>query len=227
MAETDDHRDLMLALIETLKLFYLASTQVYVSGNLLIYYVPGNKRRHVSPDVFVVRGISKHNRDYYLVWEEGKAPEVVIELTSRSTKKEDLGRKFMLYQDVLKVREYFLFDPHREYLQPPLQGYRLHKGQYVPIKPVAGRLPSKVLGLDLQANGGEVRLYDPATKQWVPTPKEAQQQAEAAQQQAEAARQQAEAAQQQAEAARQQAEAENERLRQELEVLRRRLPRES
>src|SRR6266852_7028265 len=75
MAETDDHRDLMLALIETLKLYYAASALVYVSGNLLIYYVPGDTRRHISPDLFVVRGIAKHNRVYYQVWEEGKAPE--------------------------------------------------------------------------------------------------------------------------------------------------------
>src|ERR1051326_238910 len=110
MAETDDHRDLMATLIETLKLYYAASALVYVSGNLLIYYVPGDKRRHISPDVFVVRGVAKHNRLYYLVWEEGKAPEAAIELTSKSTRRDDLGKKMVLYRDVLKVKEYFLFD---------------------------------------------------------------------------------------------------------------------
>ena len=82
MAETDDHRELMAALIQTLKSRYAADPDVYVSGNLLVYYVPGNKRRRLAPDVFVVRGVPKHNRDYYLLWEEGKPPEVVIELTS-------------------------------------------------------------------------------------------------------------------------------------------------
>ena len=48
---------------------------------------------------------------------------------------------------VLGVKEYFLFDPFEDYLDPPIQGYRLRKGAYVPIKPVNGRLPSQVTGL--------------------------------------------------------------------------------
>ena len=61
MAETDTHRDLMTALIETLKAFYAAEPLVYVSGNLLLCYEEGNRRRHVSPDVFVVRGVRSTN----------------------------------------------------------------------------------------------------------------------------------------------------------------------
>jgi hypothetical protein len=80
MAETDDHRDLMNALIETLKAYFAGEPMVYVSGNLLLFYVPGNKRRHLSPDVFVVRGVPNHNRPNYLLWEEGRGPQFVIEL---------------------------------------------------------------------------------------------------------------------------------------------------
>ena len=47
----------------------------------------------------------------------------------------------------MQVAEYFLFDPRGEYLSPALQGYRLIEGQYVPIEPVSGRLPSVELGL--------------------------------------------------------------------------------
>jgi Uma2 family endonuclease len=89
--------------------------------------------KHVPPDVFLVRGIPREKeRDYYLTWEEGKGPDLVIELTSRSTKEEDLVEKYGLYQDVLKVPEYFLFDPYAEYLKPPLHGFRLYRGRYVP-----------------------------------------------------------------------------------------------
>ena len=56
MAETDVHRDLMMDLIRTLGAHYAADPMVYVSGNLLLFYEEGNKRKHVSPDVFVVRG---------------------------------------------------------------------------------------------------------------------------------------------------------------------------
>ena len=93
MAETDTHRDLMLILIEILKAFYQANQRVYVSGNLLIFYEAGNKRRHVSPDVFVVKGVPKKVRPNYLVWEEGKGPDIVIELTSSSTRREDVKQK--------------------------------------------------------------------------------------------------------------------------------------
>src|SRR5207245_5475604 len=94
MAETDWHRDLMFALIAMLKMWYARARRVYVSGNLLLYYVPGNKRKHVAPDVFVVRGVSKRKRLYYLLWVEGKSPEMIIELTSKSTRKEDSDTKF-------------------------------------------------------------------------------------------------------------------------------------
>ena len=166
---------------------------------------------------------------------------MVIELTSASTREEDMTDKRALYQDVLRVPEYFLFDPYEEYLHPRFQGYRLVEGHYRPIEPVDGRLPSEVLGLHLEAAGELLRLYDPSADGWLPIPpevEEARKRAEAeraaeakARQRAEAGRAEEAKARQQAEAeraaeakARQQAEAEVERLRRELEELRRKLP---
>lgn len=172
MAETDWHRDLMVRLIETLKHYYAAQERVYVSGNLLLFYEPGDRRRHVSPDVFVVKDVPKHDRPNYLTWEEGKGPDVVIELTSSSTRGEDLETKFRLYQSTLRVPEYFLFDPLGDYLDPPLRGYRLRRGRYAAIRPVEGRLPSQALGLHLERHGRDLRLYDRATEEWLPNPQE-------------------------------------------------------
>lgn len=73
------------------------------------------------------------------------------------------ARNFRIYRDDLRVLEYFLFDPLDEYLDPALQGYRLVEGEYRPIEPVDGRLPSEVLGLHLEADRGFVRLFDPET----------------------------------------------------------------
>jgi Uma2 family endonuclease len=223
MAETDRHRDLMFDLIKVLQRFYALAPDVYVSGNLLLFYERGNKRRHVSPDVFVAKKVPKRERDNYLVWEEGKGPDLVIELTSSSTRHVDVDRKFRLYRDVLKVKEYFLFDPHGDYLHPRLQGYRLRGGEYVPIRPVQGRLPSKVVGLHLEARDRDLRLYDPATGQWLPTPEELA----ARTTEAEARAAEADAAARRAEEAQRQAEAEALRLRQELEALRNRRDGES
>jgi Uma2 family endonuclease len=193
MAETDIHREDMVDLIEVLKDWYTPNLDVYVSGNMLMYYVPGDKRRHVSPDVFVVHGIPKRPRDYYLVWEEGKSPDVVIELTSSSTRAEDTKKKFKLYQDVLKVSEYFLFDPKGDYLHPSLQGHRLTRGRYVPIRPVRDRLPSRVLELHLERSGEQLRLYDPIAEEWLKTPRERAEAAEAKLTQEQLARLEAEA----------------------------------
>jgi Uma2 family endonuclease len=198
MAETDLHRDLMIALIKILQARYAADPMVYVSGNLLLFYVRGNKRKHLAPDVFVVLGVAKRQRDNYLVWEQGKGPDFVIELTSSSTRREDTAKKFRLYRDVLKVREYFLFDPKGDYLKPPLRGYRLDQREYVPIEPVEGRLPSDVVHLEQQ--GSDLKLYDPATGRWLLAPEERIAEESFA---------------------RQRAEAEVERLRRELEALRR------
>ncbi|HEV3261183.1 MAG TPA: Uma2 family endonuclease [Gemmataceae bacterium] len=210
LAETPVHRDNLLGTIELLRTWFAGEPEVYISGNMFVYYVEGNPRKHVVPDVFVVRGVARRDRDYYLVWEERKGPEFIVEMTSRSTRREDMEGKFHLYQDVLKVSEYFLFDPRAEYLDPRLRGYRLQRGRYGLIRPVKGRLPSKVLGLHLEANGQELRLYDPATGQWVPTARESLAQAE------EVLLREA--------AARQEAEAEVERLRRELDALRSRRP---
>ena len=179
MAETDIHRDLMLALIETLKTFYAADALVYVSGNLLLCYEEGNRRKHVSPDVFVVRGVQKRQRENYLLWEEGQSPRFVIELTSSSTRKEDTNKKFVLYRDVLKVREYFLFDPMGDYLKPSMQGWRLRGGVYHPIRAVEGRLPSLTTGLHLERDRNDLRLWNPETGVWLLTPGERADRAEA------------------------------------------------
>jgi Uma2 family endonuclease len=180
MAETDDHRRLMYEQIETLDWWFADQHNAYVSGNLLLFYERGNKRRHISPDVFVVKGVPKGPRLNYILWEERKPPRVVIELTSSSTRHEDTHRKYVRYRDILKVREYFLFDPHGDYLHPRLQGHRLRGGVYHPIRAVEGRLPSRELGLHLQQDGDDLRLYDPIRGAWLPTPRERTIHAEAA-----------------------------------------------
>jgi Uma2 family endonuclease len=208
MGETDLHRQEMIDLIETLEDHFAADPDVYVSGNILLFYEEGNRRKHVSPDALVVRGIPKHPpRLHYLLRKEGKSTDLVIEITSKTTRREDQNKKPTLYRDVLKVPEYFQFDPREEYLKPSLRGHRLVEGQYVPIEPVDGRLPSQVLGLHLERDGTHLRFFDPATGRRQLTRQERLSAEEAARRQAEARAEQA--------------EAENERLRRELETLRR------
>jgi Uma2 family endonuclease len=214
MAETDLHRRDMTDTIQTLEDHFADRPRVYVSGNLMLCYQEGNPRKHVAPDVFVAFDVPKEpDRDHYLVWVEGKAPDFVTEITSKSTKREDQKTKFTIYRDILRVPEYILFDPRAEYLKPPLQGFRLVGGDYASMEPVAGRLPSETLGLHLERDGERLRLFDPATGQYLLTRLERQ---EAAECRAEEERRRAEAA----EADHRRLAEENERLRREIEALR-------
>jgi Uma2 family endonuclease len=211
MAETDHHRDVTVYLIEALKLWFRALEDVYVSGDLMVYYVEGDANVSVSPDVFVVKGVPNVQRRVYKLWEE-PAPCVVIEVSSRSTKSEDLTSKFELYRDVLRVAEYYIYDPDRDYLRNRMRGWVLRAGQYVARRIVAGRIRSRELGLDLVDERGMLRLVDPRTARALPGLREADE----ARAQADEARRRADEARKQAEEALGRAHAENRRLREEL-----------
>lgn len=174
MAETDVHIDALIYLREALKDYFREAPQVYVAGNMLLYYEEGNPAACVAPDVFVVQGVAKRERRIYRLWEEGQPPAIVFEITSRGTRLEDLGTKRAVYA-MLGVQEYFLYDPLGEYLQPPLQGYRLQEGEYQRLLPGgAGEITSQMLGMELRLEGGRLRVVNPVTGERLLTPAEAQ-----------------------------------------------------
>ncbi len=166
-----------------LEQYYRENPQVYVGADLLIYFVEGEPSKSIAPDVFVALGVPKVTRRNYLVWEEGKPPDVVFEFASPRTWRADLGWKHGLYAG-LGVREYFLFDPTGEYFRPILQGHRLRGKSYRPLPSLGTErgilgLSSQTLGLELWARSGSadqmayvLRLYNPATGEWLPTPAE-------------------------------------------------------
>lgn len=172
MAETDIHRDIMVDLIYRLKARY-EGQDVYVSGNLLVYYVEGKPGKCLTPDCFVALGVRPFDRRTFKTWEEGKFPDVVFEITSRKTKREDQGSKLRVYQDVWKVKELFMFDPTEDYLEPSLLGYRLVRGEFKQVKPTGGRITSKELGVTLERDGTRLLLRDVTTGEPVLTRAEA------------------------------------------------------
>ena len=167
LAENDAQRPAILYGLSALGLRYAARRDVYVSGDLLIYYEEGNPRASVAPDVFVAFGVEDRERMSYRVWEEGKGPDFVLEVASPSTWREDVGRKRDVYEE-LGVKEYCLYDPTGKYLKSALRGYRLAGGGYERqrlVKSLDGRrsLYSETLGLDLWAKGRKMRFHDPET----------------------------------------------------------------
>ena len=158
----------------TIEYRFKSDPRALVAGDILLFYRTGNNRRHVSPDVFFVRGVPAGDRPNYLLWEEGVAPQFVLEVVSESTVDRDRGKKKTLYQDILKVEEYFLVDPEGTLLTPRLQGFRLVEGKYAPIDPVQGRLRSEILGADIVEESEELHFYDSVTgERWL-TPTEAE-----------------------------------------------------
>ena len=176
LAENDWQLWAILDALGVLKIRYRDRPDVYVSGDLLIYYEEGNPRKSAAPDVFVVFGAANHKRNVYKLWEEPKAPDFVLEVASKNTWREDLGRKRGLYAE-LGVREYWLFDPKDEYFDPPLQGLVLRERAYRALPALvengARTIRSEVLSLDLRAESGKLRFRDPATGQYLKSHAEA------------------------------------------------------
>lgn len=200
IAEGDVQCSYLIYARSALRLYFQTRSDVYVAGNLFIYYEQGNPESVVAPDVFVVFGVDNKDRRSYKTWEEqDKTPDFVLEITSKTTRTKDQGAKKGIYA-FLGVREYFQYDPTGDYLAPQLQGLRLVEGNYLPVptNTLADgtlSLPSEILALELRVQSGEMRFYNPATGQKLLTYEEeaaARVQAEVAQQQAEAAQQQAE-----------------------------------
>jgi Uma2 family endonuclease len=213
MAESHVHRQLMFDIIPRLEERYAAVPDVYVNGNMFVYFQQ-QPVRALCPDIFVAFGVSKEMRPSFLTWVEGVFPSVVFEFTSTSTAKVDQGEKLETYRDIWKVKEYFLFDPREEYLDPPLQGFRRSRGKFLPIRLVKGQLASKELGITLEHEGPELILRDAKTGKRLLNADKKETAAERTK------RLRAEAALDRAEAGRVEADAEIARLKAELDALR-------
>ena len=163
---------------DALRRRYADREDVFVAADLLIYYRRGT-RDSVAPDVFVVFGAANRPRHSYLLWQEPKGPDFVLEITSASTREKDQGPKRETYRR-LGVREYWQYDPTGDYLAPPLQGLELIGGRYerLPAEKLADgtlRLQSEVLGLEVRQEAEGLRFYDPATRSYLLSSDEEQQ----------------------------------------------------
>ncbi len=187
-----------------LEMRYEARDDVLIAQELLVYF-DGERpsrasARRVSPDLLVAFGMGKPRaRASFTVWEEGRAPDFVLEILSEATWKRDVGEKVGLYE-AMGVREYFLFDPHGR-AEPRLQGwaYRDLSGgtarhprrtrrrlPSVPLPAGMRGIHSEALGLTLchtapwpdvdygLPGAGKVRWFDPATGRLLETYPEAQ-----------------------------------------------------
>ena len=207
----------MVRIMQTLDDWYADVPDVYVWMNMFVYFEPGNPHAAVSPDVAVAIGAEKApERIVYFVWREGVPPTVVFEVLSSNTHRRDQGPKRESYQR-MGVKEYILYDPHHEFMDPPLQVNVLEGGVYRRLEPdETGAFVSETLGLRLRMVNRRLRFFRLDTGEVLLSPAERTLEAE---------RRVAEAEAEIAAAAERAAAAESEaaRLREELAALRARL----
>lgn len=217
MVETEFHYIAIKHLYGALSHWYRKRDDVYVAANMVLYYQEGSPAKNRGPDIMVCKGVrGKHPRRSFRTWEEGVVPAVIIEVTSIGTQREDEIIKPRVYADI-GVKEYFMFDPEGEYLEPRLRGYTLVEEDYeVMAADAKGDIYSPESGLRLVADDELLRLVNPATGEPLPTEEEYAEEMEQAIRRMEHAQREASQAKNEAEVERQRAallEAELARLR--------------
>ncbi len=178
MAENDWQYTALTDTVSTLGVRYQGRDDVYVAGDMLIYYRMNRNDISVAPDVYVVFGAAgNHPRDSWLVWREGRAPDFVMEIASPSTWRRDATEKRRIYAD-MGVTEYVRFDPTGDHFSPPLVMETLDGAEYRE-RPLTTdddgnlRAHSAVLDLDFCVSPGQqLRLYDPVAGEWLRTHQE-------------------------------------------------------
>lgn len=173
LAESDQQYNAITDTIHALRVRYADRRNVYVSGDMFVYYRMNDPSGNIAPDVFVVFGAEKRLRRSYIIWREGgKTLDVAMEIASPRTYARDLLAKRDIYE-AIGVTEYWRFDPSLgDCFNPPLAGDRLVDGRYARIAVApdhAGILRgySEMLGLDICVRDGELRLYDPLSQTWL------------------------------------------------------------
>ena len=200
--ETYQHLQQLVYLLTSLEWWWRDRSDFFAAGNLTVFYSPRQRKSEYfrGPDFFVVLDTQRYPRKSWVVWEEdGKYPNVVIEVLSDSTADIDKGLKKQIYQDIWRTPYYFWIAPTGD----DFQGFHLVDGCYETIEPnEAGLRWCEPLSLYLGTYDNKLRFFTPEGV-LVPTPAEAAleetQRAEAAHQQVEEERQRAEAADRRAE----------------------------
>ena len=128
------------------------------------------------PDLLVAFGVDPaayEARNGYMVSEQGKPPDFIMEVASRRTANEDREEKKDYYEG-LGVGEYWLFDSEGRFYGFVLRGYRLVGGRYEEIevgevRPGVVEGYSVALNLILRVEDGRLGWHDPVTGEHIPT----------------------------------------------------------
>ena len=164
--ETQRHYLQMGLLLETLQPWLAQRGTGYAGGDMFLYFSPAQIRGEYfcGPDVFVVLDVSQDERKSWVVWQEGKGPDVVIELLSESTGNYDKTVKKRIYHDQVHVPEYYWYDP---FDPDDWAGFRSDGVDYQPLpRDSSGRMFSPQLQLFLLRWRGVYRGVEAVWLRW-------------------------------------------------------------
>lgn len=143
---------------------------MFVGVDINFYYDVRYHLRYKRPDRFLVVGVPRLweetcLRNSYVMWQEGVAPLVVVELLSPGTGQEDLGEtaipaedvenaipsKWEVYEQILRVPYYLVYDRRTQHLRFfQLEGARYRERSLNPQPPLIW-IPELELGVDLRS----------------------------------------------------------------------------
>ncbi len=179
MGETTIHYDFISNLFNSLRLFFNQRTEVLIAANLNLYYEKGFPQNYYTPDLMVCFGVENRPRNVFKLWEEKQFPQVIFEVASERTWRNDISEKHEFYEE-FKIEEYYLIDTG-DYLPLPLIAYRREDERLKRLRLEADRALSPRLGLEIVHAGTEIKLFNPNKQEYLPTLAEASAKANAAQ----------------------------------------------
>jgi len=157
MGEGRPHNKAKSRTIDALSLHFKATGRtVYLAEELPVLY-PGVET--FTPDILAVLDVPEPEDDERMAWvvaDEGRGLDLVIEVLYKGKRDKDLVENVGRYGQ-LGIPEYFVYDRWKH----KLLGYRLPgpgAKRYEPLMPQFGRYHSRVLGLDMQVVGTELRF---------------------------------------------------------------------
>ena len=160
-----------------LKVHFAHRPHTVVDAERYISRIPTlNMKGIVCPDLLIAFGTDQdalERSNAYVISEQGKPPDFILEIASEKTRTFDRITKRDIYA-ALGVPEYWRFDEMPTGSNPGLAGDRLLNGEYRPIHVNVlpdGRLRgySAVLNLTLQWQDGKLNWMDPETAEHIRT----------------------------------------------------------
>ncbi len=173
IGETSIHIKLITNLLQTLLQFLHTHQDIFLSGNMNLYYEEGKPNKWYAPDLLIAFGVPNHERSSYQVWKEKVFPQVIIEIASERTWENDVSEKYKFYSEN-GVEEYYILDPEFAYLPAPMLAFHRQNGRLLSANIENNRIFSPRLGLQIVRIENNFRLFNPNTEKFLLTLEEAQ-----------------------------------------------------